>query len=252
LNVDPKAKPVKQKLRRFEKDKKEAIRVEVTRLLVAGFIKEVYHPDWLANPVLVRKKNNEWRMCVDYTNLNKHCPKDPFGQPRIDEVMDSTAGCELLSFLDYYSGYHQIALNKDDQIKMSFIKPFGAYYYMTMSFGLKNARATYQHAIQECLEKEIQDELVEAYVDDVVVKTKESYSLIDHLTRIVATLNPYQWKLNPKKCIFGVPSGILLGNVVNHDGIRPNPEKVQVVLNMKRPTNVKDVQKLTGCIAALS
>jgi hypothetical protein len=121
-----------------------------------------------------------------------------------------------------------------------------------MSFGLKNAGATYQHAIQESLEKEIQDELVEAYVDDVVVKTKESYSLIDDLTCTFAALNQYQWKLNPKKCIFSVPSGILLGNVINRDGIRPNPEKVQAVLNMKRPANVKDVQKLTGCMAALS
>jgi hypothetical protein len=148
LNIDPKAKPVKQKLRRFGKDKKEAIRVEVTRLLVAGFIKEVYHLDWLANLVLVRKKNNEWRMYVDYTDLNKHCPKHPFGLPRIDEVVDSMVGCELLSFLNCYFGYHQIALNKDDQIKTSFITPFGTYCYTTMSFGLKNARATYQRAIQ--------------------------------------------------------------------------------------------------------
>jgi hypothetical protein len=123
---------------------------------------------------------------------------------------------------------------------------------MTMSFGLKNARATYQRAIQECLEKEIQDELVEAYVDDVVVKTKESHSLIDDLTCTFAALNQYQWKLNPKKCIFGVPSCILLGNVVSRDGIRPNLENVQTVLNMKRPANVKDVQKLIGCMAALS
>jgi hypothetical protein len=80
---------------------------------VAGFIKEVYHPEWLANPVLVLKmKNNELRMCVDYTDLNKHCPKDPFGLSRIDQVIDSTAGCVLLSFLDCYSGYHQIALNE--------------------------------------------------------------------------------------------------------------------------------------------
>ena len=78
LNVSPTAKPVKQKLRRFTPDKKEAIRVEIKRLLAAGFIKEVYHPEWLANPVLVQKKNKEWRMCVDYTDLNKHCPKDPF------------------------------------------------------------------------------------------------------------------------------------------------------------------------------
>ena len=87
-------------------------------------------------------------MCVDYTDLNKHCPKDPFGLPRIDEVVDSTAGCELLSFLDCYFGYHQISLKEDDQIKTLFIMPFGAYCYTTMSFGLKNAEATYQRAIQ--------------------------------------------------------------------------------------------------------
>ena len=106
LNVSSTTKPIKQKLRRFTPDKKEAIWVEINRLLDVRFIKEVYHLDWLASPVLVRKKNKEWRMCVDYTDLNKHCPKDPFGLPWIDEVVDSTAGCELLSFLDCYSGYH--------------------------------------------------------------------------------------------------------------------------------------------------
>ena len=86
-------------------------------------------------------------MCVDYTDHNQHCPKDPFGLPQIDEVVDSTVGCELLSFLDYYSNYHQISLKEEDQIKTSFITPFGAYCYTTMSFGLKNAEATYQRAI---------------------------------------------------------------------------------------------------------
>ena len=106
LNVSPTAKPIKQKLRRFTPDKKEAIRVEIKWLLVAGFIKEVYHPEWLANSVLVQKKNKEWRMYVDYTNLNKHCPKDLFRLPRIDTVVDSIAGCELLCFLECYSRYH--------------------------------------------------------------------------------------------------------------------------------------------------
>jgi hypothetical protein len=114
----------------------------------------VYHPDWLANPVLKRKKNKEWRMCVDYIDLNKHCPKDPFGLPRIDQDIDSIASCKLLSFLDCYSSYHQIAL-KEDQIKTSFITPFGAYYYTTMSFGLKNMGATYQRAIQRCLKDQL-------------------------------------------------------------------------------------------------
>jgi hypothetical protein len=106
LDVSKTAKPVNQKLQRFARDKKKAIRVEVNRLLVVGFIKEVYHPEWLANPVLVRKKNNEWTMCIDYTDLNKHYPKDPFSLPHIDKVVDFTTGCELLSFLDCYSGYH--------------------------------------------------------------------------------------------------------------------------------------------------
>jgi hypothetical protein len=117
---------------------------------------------------------------------------------------------------------------------MSFITLFGAYCYTTMSFGLKNTVATYQRAIQECLEKEIQDDLVEAYVDNVVVKTKESHYLIDDLTRTFVALNQYQWKLNPKKCIFGVPSGILLCNVVSRDGIHPNPSYHQYEVTSKR------------------
>ena len=106
LNVSVTAKPIKQKLQRLAQDKKEAIRVEITWLLATDFIKEVYHLECLANPVLVRNKNKEWRMCVDYTDLNKHYPKDPFDLPRIDGVVDSMAGCELLCFLDCYSGYH--------------------------------------------------------------------------------------------------------------------------------------------------
>ena len=183
-------------------------------------------------------------MCVDYTDLNKHCPKDPFGLPRIDEVVDSTAVCELLSFLDCYSGYHQISLKEDDQIKTSFITPFGAYCYTTMSFGIKNAGATYQRAIQQCLHDEIRDDLVEAYVDDVIVKTRDASTF--------KVLNKYKWKLNSKKCIFRVLSGILLGNIVSRNGIRPNPSKVKVVLDMRPPRIIKEVQKLTGCMAALS
>jgi hypothetical protein len=140
LNVDPKATPKRQHLCRFADDRRNAIKEELAKLLAAGFIRDVFHPEWLANPVLVRKKNsNEWRMCVDYTDLNKHCPKEPFGLPWIDQVIDSTAGCELLCFLDCYSGYHQIAIKEEDQEKTAFITPFGAYYYTTMSFGLKNA-----------------------------------------------------------------------------------------------------------------
>src|SRR5579883_1945204 len=216
LNVDPTAKPKKQRLRHFAQERRDAIKAEITKLLAAGFIKEVFHAEWLANPVLVRKKNNnEWRMCVDYTDPNKHCLKDPFGLPRIDQVVDSTAGYSLLCFLDCYSGYHQIALKEEDQIKTSFITPFGAYYYTTMSFGLKNAGATYQRAIQLCLTNQL-GRNVEAYVDDVVIKTKHPGDLIDDLAETFGSLREYRWKLNPKKCVFGVPSGKLLGFMVSH------------------------------------
>jgi hypothetical protein len=163
--------PKKQRFRRFAQAKREAIKREIAKLLAAGFIKEVIHPEWVANHVLVKKKNNEWRMCVDYTNLNKHCPKDHFGLPHIDQVVNSMVGWVLLCFLDCYSGYHQIALKEEDQIKTKFITLFGTYAYKTMSFGLKNAGATYQHAIQMCFAEQLHWNL-EAYVDDVVIKTR--------------------------------------------------------------------------------
>jgi hypothetical protein len=105
IDVNEGSKPIKQRLRRFSPDKKEAIKKEITKLMAARFIREILHPDWLANPILVQKKNMaEWRMCVDYTDLNKHCPKDPFVLPRIDQIVDSTVGSTLLSFLDVIQG----------------------------------------------------------------------------------------------------------------------------------------------------
>jgi hypothetical protein len=205
LNVRPDAKPVKQPLRHFAKEKRKAIGEEIARLLAAGFIMEVLYPDWLANPVLVLKKNNTLCMCIDYTSLNKACPKDPFALPRIDQVIDCTAGCDLLSFLDAYSGYHQILLFQPDQIKTSFITPYGAYCYVTMPFGLKNTGATYQRTMQRCLQGQI-GRNVHAYVDDVVVKTKQSDTLLDDLKETFANLRRYRMKLNLEKCTFGVPA----------------------------------------------
>jgi hypothetical protein len=171
LNVDPKATPKRQHLRCFTDDRRDAIKKELAKLLASGFIREVFHHEWLANPVLVCKNTNEWRMCVDYTDLNKHCPKDPFGLPRIDQLIDSTASCDLLCFLDYYSRYHQFAIKEEDQEKTAFIAPFGTYYYTIMLFGLKNVSATYQRAIQACFKRQL-NKNVDAYVDDLVVKTR--------------------------------------------------------------------------------
>jgi hypothetical protein len=131
---------VKQRLRRFDEEKRRAIDEEIVKLLATEFIKEVYHPEWLANPILVRKNSGKWRMRVDYASLNKTCPKDSFPLPCIDQVVDSTSLC----FLDAYSGYHQIAMKDFDQLVTSLITPFGSFYYVMMPLGLKNAGATYR------------------------------------------------------------------------------------------------------------
>jgi hypothetical protein len=238
LNVNPQAVPKKQRLRRFARNKHEAIKWEIAKLLAAGFIKEVIHQNWVANPVLVKKKNNEWRMCVDYTDLNKHCPKDHFGLPRIIQVVDSTAGCVLLCFLDCYSGYHQIVLKEEDQIKTTSITLFGTYAYKTMSFGLKNIGATYQRAIQMCFADQLHQN-VEAYMDDVVIKIRNPDDLIADLEETFSSLRRFRWKLNPTKCVFRVPSGKLLGFITSNWGIEANPMNITAITDMGAPATIK-------------
>jgi hypothetical protein len=145
--------------------------------------------------------------------------------------------------LHCYSGYHQIALHPDDEDN-------GVYCYRVMTFGLKNAGAIYQKAIQKCLKSQI-GKNVEAYADDVVVKTTEEDQLITDLTETFANLREFQWKLNPTKCVFVVPSGLLLGLMVGHRGIEANPAKVDAIRNMAKPSKKKDVKMLTKMMAAL-
>ena len=204
LDIRPGSRPARQRLRRFDEEKRRAIGEEVQKLVAAGFIKEVSHPEWLANPVLVRKKSGKWRMCVDYTGLNKACPKVPFPLPRIDQIVDSTAGCETLSFLDAYSGYHQIKMKESDQLATSFITPFGMYCYITMPFGLRNAGATYQRCMIQVFGEHI-GRTVEAYVDDIVVKSRKAGDLVGDLEVAFTCLRKNGIKLNPRSVSSGFP-----------------------------------------------
>jgi hypothetical protein len=129
LNVDQNHRPVKQRRRTFAAERNQAVAEEVEKLLKARFIREVDYPEWLANVVLVKKSNGKWRMCVDFTDLNKACPKDSFPLPRIDLLVDSTSGHELLSFMDAFSGYNQIYMEEADQEKTAFITDRGLYCY---------------------------------------------------------------------------------------------------------------------------
>ena len=155
LNVSPSFKPVKQKRRSFAPDRQKAINEEVGKLLQAGAIREVEYPEWLANVVLVKKENGKWRLCIDFTNINRACPKDSFPLPRIDLIVDATVSHERLSFMDAFSGYNQISMDPDDQEKTLFITGQGTYCYRVMPFGLKNAGSTYQRLVNKMFQKHI-------------------------------------------------------------------------------------------------
>jgi mRNA-degrading endonuclease RelE of RelBE toxin-antitoxin system len=215
LPLDPKAKPVKRRLCHFAQDKKDVIKKEIARLLDASFIKEVYHPDWLAIPFLYPRRIKIGGYVLIILILIMYAKKDPFKLPRIDQVVDSTAGCSLRNFLNCYSGYHQIPLKEEDQIKTTFITLFGAFCYTIVPFGLKGVGATCSRGIQRCLHSQL-GRNTEAYVDDVVVKTREDEGLISDLADTFDNLRKFKMKLNPDKCTFDVPSRKLLGYMVSH------------------------------------
>jgi hypothetical protein len=164
-------------------------------------------------------------MCIDYTSLNKACPKDPFPLSRIDQIMDSTSGCDLLCFLDAYSGFHQISMSRKDEENTTFIIVDGLFCYISMPYGLKNALPTFVCAMYKTFGDLIRD-LVEVYVDDIIVKVKSSASLLDNLALVFDRLRLTHTKLNLDKCVFGVTMGKLLGFLVSCRGIEANPEKI--------------------------
>jgi len=243
LDIDKNQSPIKQKLG-YRKTK-----AEVQRLLDAGVIRPVKYPTWLSNVVLVKKKNGKYRMCVDFMSLNKACPKDDFPLPRISTLVDSAAGCELLSLLDYFLGYHQICMNQEDEEKTSFITPFGTYCFRRMAEGLHNAGSTFARMATKVFKE---DKAIPAYVDDIVVQSKLKQEHIEDLHRAFNNLRNTGLKLNLEKCIFGVSKGKLLGCLVSARGIEANPEKIDAILNMEPQTSRKLAQRLAGRLATLN
>ena len=147
----------------------------------AEAIRELQYPTWLSNTVVVKKKNGKWRVCVDFTNLNQVCLKDPFLFPKIDQLVDATAGQNQMSFVDAFQGYYQIALSTEDRKKTAFITPLGVYCYKVMSYGLKNAGATYQRMVTKMFKEKI-GKTMEIYIDDMVVKSNLSQNHLEDLT----------------------------------------------------------------------
>ncbi|PKU85753.1 RNA-directed DNA polymerase [Dendrobium catenatum] len=190
-------------------------------------------------------------MCIDYTDLNKACPKDSFPLPRIDQLVDTTSGHQMLSFMDAYSGYNQIKMNQTDEEATAFQTDRGLYCYRVMPFRLKNAGATYQRLMNKVF-KTLIGHNMEVYVDDMLVKSLEKSQHISNLEQCFRLLRRYNMRLNPTKCTFGVASGKFPGFMVTHRGIEANPEKIMALRDMVPPKNIKEVQRLNGRIAALS
>uniref|UniRef100_A0A2N9GI29 Uncharacterized protein n=1 Tax=Fagus sylvatica TaxID=28930 RepID=A0A2N9GI29_FAGSY len=214
LNVDPLIRPIVQKGRRISPLHQEAACEEVRWLIEARAIREILYPTWLSNTVVVKKKNGKWRVCIDFTDLNKACPKDPFPLPKIDQLVDATSGHQRMSFLDAFQGYHQIAMNPADEEKTAFITPRGIFCYKVMPFGLKNAGATYQRMITKMFSSQL-GKTVEVYIDDMAP---------------------------------GNSWGLWLPNEVS----KANPDQISAILELRPPRTVREVQKLTGMAAALN
>ena len=190
LNVISSAMSVKQKIRRFRPDRYQVIQAKVDKFLVARFIREIKYPEWLANVVVVPKKGGKWRMCMDYMDLNEVYPKDSFPLPQINQFVDASAGHGMLSFLDDFSGYHQIPMHPSNAEKTTFISPYGLFYYNVMSFDLKNTGATYQRLVTKMF-RPLLGKTMEVYIDDMLLKSKECSDHAKHLQETFELLRAY-------------------------------------------------------------
>ena len=200
---------------------------------------------------MVKKASEKWRMCVDFTDLNKACPKDSYPLPQVNVLVDSTAQHQLLSFMDAFLGYNQIRMHEADQEKTSFVTSQGLFCYKVMPFGLKKASATYQRLINKMFAQQI-GRNVQVYVDDMLVKSRREEYHLEDLWETFDTLRSYNMKLNSGKCAFGVTTRKCLGFMVSQRGIEANLDKIRAIMEMVPPRNVKEVQSLNGKIAALS
>ena len=186
-----------------------------------------------------------------FSGSQQSLPKDFYPLPRIDQLVDSTAGCELICMLDAYQGYHQVPLAREDQEKVSFVTADDTYCYNVMPFGLKNAGATYQRLMNKVFKEQIGRNL-EVYVDDILIKSVRAADLFKDMEETFRTLRKYGVKLNPQKCLFGAKGGRFLGYIVTERGIEANPSKVKALQDMPPPRNTREVQRLTGRITTLS
>ena len=195
-------------------------------------VRGVLHCTWLANPMVVQKANGKWRLCIDFTNLNKACPKDPFPLSCIDQIVDSTSRCDLLSFLDAYSGYHQIFMSMEDEEKTSFITPCGTYCFIRMPFGLKSVGSMFARAVQIGFEPQLHRN-IEAYMDDIVVKTRTK-QLLSRIWRHLQICARSTSSLTPRSACLAFPPASCLGTLCPAGGSKLIPTRSRPLSRSKR------------------
>ncbi len=242
--------PVKQARRRMSMDTELKVKEEIERLLKAGFIRPAIYADWLANIVpVLKRKTGAVRICVDYRNLNEASPKDEYPMPMADMLIDGAAHNQMLSFMDGNAGYNQIMMAEQDIHKTAFMCPghIGAFEYTVMPFGLRNAGATYQRAMNSIFHDMIGHSL-EVYIDDVVIKSPEEGNHVSSLRKAFLRMRQHKLKMNPKKCVFGVQAGNFLGFLVHQRGIEVDRNKAKSIIEALPPRNKKELQSLLGKI----
>lgn len=179
-------------------------------------------------------------MCVDFTDLNKLCPKDSFPLPKIGQLVDLTVGHILLRFIDAFSGYNQIPIDEQDEENTAFITKIGLFCYRVMMFGLKNVGAMHQRLVNRIFKPLIR-RTMEVYIDDMIIKSKNLVEHTRHLEETFEQFRKYKIKLKLEKCVLGVFLGKFLGFMVSHRGIKANPKKIRVITKMKSPRTLKEI-----------
>ena len=230
-------RPIKQTPRRFAPAVLTKIKAEIERLLRCKFIRTTRYVEWLANIVLVIKKNGSLRICIDFWDLNTATPKDEYSMPVAEMLVDSAAGFEYLSMLDGYSGYNQIFIAEEDVAKTAFRCPgaLGTYEWVVMPFGLKNAGETYQRAMNSIFHDFIET-FMQVYIDDIVIKSTSAETHLHHLSQSFERMRKHGLKMNPLKCAFFMQAGDFLGFMVHKKGIEINQNKTKAIMETKAPT----------------
>jgi hypothetical protein len=239
--------PFKQKLRPISPLLLPVIEREIKKLLDAKIIVPLRYSKWIANLVIVRKKNGEIRLCVDFRNLNKCSKKDNYPLPKMEHLLQRISGAKVMSFLDGFSGYNQVAVHPDDQEKTAFTTPWGTFMYSKMPFGLMNAGATFQRAMDIAFVGE-KDKFVLIYLDDITVYSSSHEEHLKHLKRVFLKCRQFGISLNPKKSQFALRKGKLLGHIVSAEGVMIDPARVEAIQKLSLPRSKKDIQSLLGKI----